>query len=151
MNDSKIKKHLVSAIAVTFFLFIAFGSDDDKTTNNSDSLETTSESDNPQENPNNKAALAEIFADFNTGLIAVDAEPKIYEAVITDIDVLYVSVKDNGVSQDRFAQTLCNYLKKHKASTSRVKVVKVGATYDNDYKSQRLPLQGKLLGESHCN
>lgn len=41
MTKSKLKTHLISAIAVSFFLFIAFGSDDDKKTDSNSSSSTT--------------------------------------------------------------------------------------------------------------
>ncbi len=90
----------------------------------------------PLDDPNNKAALEQI-----------KKEPKIKEAIITDANVLYVSVEDDGTNRDGYATYLCEILKENKASTSWVKVVKVNSineeNSDNAY--------GVLLGESNCN
>ncbi len=90
----------------------------------------------PVDEPNNKTALEEI-----------KKEPKIKEAIITDANVLYVSVEDDGTKRDGYAEYLCGILKENEASTSWVKVVKVNSineeNSDNAY--------GVLLGEANCN
>lgn len=90
----------------------------------------------PLDDPNNKTALEEI-----------KKEPKIKEAIITDANVLYVTVEDDGTNRDGYAQYLCGILKEHKASSSWVKVVKVNSI--NDENSDNA--YGVLLGESNCN
>ena len=94
------------------------------------------ESVKPVDDPNNKTALLEI-----------KKEPKIKEAYITDANVLYVSVEDDGTNRNGFAEYLCGILKENKASTSWVKIVKVNSinakNSDNAY--------GVLLGEAMCN
>lgn len=89
----------------------------------------------PQDNPNNQKALAEI-----------KKEPKIKEALLTDANVLYVSVENDGTKRDGYAQYLCGVLTEHQATTKWVKVVEVGTAgqqgADNAF--------GVLLGESHC-
>jgi hypothetical protein len=121
MSTNKIVTHFGSAIAVSFFIIIAFGS---------------SESEKPLDNKNNNKALAEI-----------KKEPKVIEAIITDVNVLYVSVKDDGTDRSGYASYLCEILRENKATCNRVKVVKVGTTKhpkaNNAY--------GILLGESFCN
>lgn len=92
----------------------------------------------PRENIKNKEAIADIKTQF---------EYKVFEAIITEADVVYVSVADNGVDQSRFAQTLCNILKEHKATSKRVKIVKVNSQND----PHRDNAYGVLLGASFCN
>lgn len=93
------------------------------------------ETEKPQDNPNNQKALAEI-----------KKEPKITEAIITDANVLYVSVVDDGTKRDGYAQYLCQVLAEYNATTKWVKVVEAGTAgkegADNAF--------GVLLGESHC-
>lgn len=94
------------------------------------------ESVKPADEPNNKIALEEI-----------KKEPKIKEAFITDANVLYVSVEDDGTNRNGYAEYLCGILKENEASTSWVKIVKVNSinaeNSDNAY--------GVLLGEAMCN
>lgn len=90
---------------------------------------------NPDENPNNQKALEQVRK-----------EEKVKEAVITEANVLYVSVDDNGTSRNGFAEYLCQILKDNNATTKWVKIVKRGSAddpkADNGF--------GILLGESHC-
>lgn len=119
----KIKnfKNLFVAFAVSQLFFFTIG---------------CGESVKPADEPNNKVALEEI-----------KKEPKIKEAFITDANVLYVSVEDDGTNRNGYAEYLCGILKENKASTSWVKIVKVNSidseNSDNAY--------GVLLGESMCN
>lgn len=89
----------------------------------------------PQDNANNKKALEEIRK-----------EQKITEAFLSDANVLYVSVADDGTKRDGYAQYLCGILKENQATTKWVKVVKVGSI--NDPKADNA--YGILLGESRC-
>lgn len=93
------------------------------------------ESIKPQNEPNNKIALEEIRK-----------EPKVKEAVITDANVLYVTVEDDGTNRDGYASYICEILKEKKATTNWVKVVKVNSTNDANADNA----YGVLLGESHC-
>lgn len=74
-------------------------------------------------------------------------EPKIKEAIITESDVLYISVSDDGTKRDGLANYYCQALEKANIKDVRVKVVQFGSTKspkrDNAY--------GILLGESDCN
>ena len=90
----------------------------------------------PQDEPNNKLAIEEILK-----------EPKVKEAIITDANVLYVSVEDDGTNRSGYASYICEVLREKKATTNWVKVVKVNST--NDPKSDNA--FGVLLGESHCD
>ncbi len=95
-------------------------------------------SENPLENLNNKAAVEDVKTAFGE---------KVFEVILTEANVLYVSVEDNGVDQSRFAETVCNILKSHNATTNWVKVVKVGSARD----SKADNAYGILLGDAHCN
>ena len=89
----------------------------------------------PMDIPANKVALEEVRK-----------EPKIVEAVITDANVLYVTVKDDGTRRDGYAEYLCQLLKDQKATTKWVKVIKLGSSNDENKDNA----YGVLLGESHC-
>lgn len=93
------------------------------------------ESIKPQDEPNNKLALEEIRK-----------EPKVKEAIITDANVLYITVDDDGTNRNGYASYICEVLREKKATTNWVKVVKVNSI--NDPNSDNA--YGVLLGESHC-
>lgn len=80
-------------------------------------------------------------------LIRTDEESKVFEAFISDADVLYVSVADDGTRRDGYASYLCEILREKKAKANRVKVMKVNSINDPD----RHNAYGVLLGESWCN
>jgi hypothetical protein len=90
----------------------------------------------PMDDPNNKTALEEV-----------KKEMKVKEAIITDANVLYVSVEDDGTIRNGYAQYLCQILNENKATTKWVKIVKVNSI--NDPNSDNA--YGVLLGESNCN
>lgn len=117
----KNSKKLFVAIAVSQLFFLTIG---------------CGESVKPIDEPNNKIALVEI-----------KKEPKIKEAIITDANVLYVTVDDDGTNRNGYAEYLCGILKENKASTSWVKIVKVNSM--NDENSDNA--YGVLLGEAMCN
>jgi len=76
----------------------------------------------------------------------INAEPKVKEAIITDSDVLYVSVEDDGTKRDGFANYLCELIKEKGSNIMLVKVVKVNSTKDPN----RDNAYGVLLGEAVC-
>ncbi len=90
----------------------------------------------PSENPVNKSALAEIRK-----------EPKVKEAIITDADVLYVSVEDDGTSRNGYALYLGQILLEHGATTKWIKVVKVNSMNDPNKDNA----YGVLLGEARID
>ena len=73
-------------------------------------------------------------------------QPQVKQALITDANVLYVSVVDDGEKKDVYAKYLCGILEKKKANVHSVKVVKLRSlnerTTDTGY--------GVVLGESNC-
>lgn len=79
-------------------------------------------------------------------LTAIKQEPKIKDAVITDANVLYAGVEDDGTPRNGYADYLCQVLADHKSSVKWVKVVKFGSM--NDPKADNA--YGIVLGESHC-
>ena len=81
-----------------------------------------------------------------TALDAVKKEPKVLDAYITEVGVLYVQVRDDGTKRNGYAEYLCQVLKDHHSSASRVKVVKANSQNDPD----RDNAYGVLLGESWC-
>jgi hypothetical protein len=89
----------------------------------------------PQDNANNQKALEEIRK-----------ETKVKEAMITDANVLYVSVEDDGTKRDGYAMYLCEVLASHNATTKMVKVMKVNSINDPNATNA----YGVQLGESMC-
>jgi hypothetical protein len=76
----------------------------------------------------------------------VRKEKKVDEAIITDANVLYVSVQDDGSRRDGFASYLCEILRENKAKARWVKITRTGSTNAPD----RDNAFGVLLGESRC-
>jgi hypothetical protein len=85
-------------------------------------------------------------ASSDQALTEIRKEPKVKEAIITDANVLYVSVEDDGTKRDGYAEYLCQILKEHKSNINWVKITKVGSTKDPN----RDNAYGVLLGEAHC-
>ena len=52
-------------------------------------------------------------------LKVIREESKIFEAMITDADVLYVSVADDGTRRDGYASYLCEVLRENNANAIR--------------------------------
>lgn len=121
MKIKTITKNILSFLALSLLIFFAFASE---------------ESEDPTKNKANITALEEV-----------KKEPKVLEAMITDANVLYVSVKDDGTNRSGYAQYLCGILNENKATTKWVKIVKVNSI--NDPNSDNA--YGVLLGESNCN
>lgn len=84
---------------------------------------------------------------IDQALKKIKAEPKVLDAVITDSNVLYASVKDDGTRRDGYAEYLCQVLKESGLSNTAVKVVKYNSTKD----AKRDNAYGVLLGQSSCN
>lgn len=76
----------------------------------------------------------------------IKEEPKVKDAVITDADVLYVAVLDDGTSRNGYASYCCEVLNELKTNVKTVKVVKFGSSKSPD----RDNAYGILLGESSC-
>ena len=94
---------------------------------------------NPQDNSNNKIAVDAIKESYK------DSE-RLVEVFLTEANVLYVSIIDNGVDQNRFAETICNQLKEYNSTIKWVKIVKAGSTEDKNADNA----YGVLLGDCHC-
>ncbi len=114
-------KHSLSVIAVCAFTFFAIASGESKK--------------DPKAEKDNEKIL---------GL--VKSEPKVKDAVITDSDVLYVGVIDDGTKRDGYADYLCQVLKDNQSGIGRVKVVKLNSQNDPNKDNA----YGVLLGESWC-
>ena len=90
---------------------------------------------------------ADTSTEGNTqALELIKKEPKVLEAIITEANVLYVSVVDDGTRRDGYASYLCEILREKKALADRVKVVKHNSTNDPNKDNA----YGVLLGESWC-
>ena len=79
-------------------------------------------------------------------LTVINKEQKVKEAIITEANVLYASVIDDGTPRNGFADYLCQVLKDNKVTNVRVKIVKFGSMKD----PKRDNAYGILLGESSC-
>jgi hypothetical protein len=100
------------------------------------------------------AIYGAIFPAESSGLTAGDKkaleliidEPKVIDATITSVGVLYATVLDDGTRRDGYAAYLCEVLKEHGSNANRVKVVQHNTTKhpdkDNAY--------GILLGSNRC-
>lgn len=98
-------------------------------------LQSCGDTGKPQDEPNNKLAFEEI-----------QKEPKVIDAIITDANVLYVTVEDDGTPRDGYASYLCEVLREKQASAKWVKVVKANSASDPNADNSF----GVLLGEHHC-
>jgi hypothetical protein len=72
----------------------------------------------------------------------VRAEALVKQALITEADVLYVAVEDDGSRRDEYASYLCGLIKNQTTSIKKVKVVAV--------KKARERANDVPLGESSC-
>lgn len=82
----------------------------------------------------------------NQALDAVRAEIKVKDVVITDANVLYVSVVDDGTRRDGYAEYLCALLKEYHSTVNRVKVIKSNSS---NSPKKNTPY-GILIGETRC-
>ena len=95
----------------------------------------------------NRQKTEETNPNGNTeALELIKKEPKVKEAIITDANILYVSVDDDGTKRDGYASYLCEILREKKAKARTVKVVRVNSTNDPN----RDNAYGVLLGKSNC-
>ena len=119
MSKISYLKHSMSAIAVCAFTFFAI---------------VSGESTHEKEQNNEKI------------LGLVKSEPKVKDAVITDADVLYVIVIDDGTKRDGYAEYLCQVLKDNQSDIGRITVVKQISQNDPNKDTT----YGVVLGESNC-
>lgn len=80
-------------------------------------------------------------------LKAVRKEPKVKEAIITDANVLYAAVIDDGTRRDGYAAYLCELVREHDRTVNRVKIVEYGTIVKHPDRDNAF---GILLGESWC-
>jgi len=84
--------------------------------------------------------------DLNKSIIAlITKEPKVKEAIITESNILYISVEDDGTKRDGLAEYYCNLLKQNNLSI-QIKIVKYRSTNDPNKDNA----YGVLLGKSEC-
>lgn len=84
--------------------------------------------------------------DNKEALKAILSEPKVTDAIITDANVLYASVNDDGSNRDGYASYLCNVLIDFKSPVRTVKIVKTNSSKDPNKDNA----YGVLLGQSDC-
>jgi aspartokinase len=101
---------------------------------------------NSNSNTDKKTNTSTNNTNNDKALIEIRKEKKVKEAIITEANVLYVSVVDDGTRRDGYAEYLCQILKENGSNINWVKVTKVNSTNDPN----RDNAYGVLLGESHC-
>ena len=84
-----------------------------------------------------KAKVAEIMK----------TEPSVKDFVLTDANVLYIAVADNGDNRNGLAEYFCQQLKDNQISVNWVKIVRYGSQNDPNKDNA----YGILIGESTCN
>jgi hypothetical protein len=114
------------------------GGNEEKVTTQTEINSTTTST--KVENPNAEKEANE------KALIAIRKEKKVAEAFLSDANVLYISVKDDGTRRDGYAEYICQVIKENGSKIDRVKVTKVGSTNDPN----RDNAYGILLGECYC-
>jgi len=78
-------------------------------------------------------------------LTIVKKEPKVKDAVITDILFLYASVVDDQTNRNGYADYMCQLAKDNGANITKVKIV------DNmDVIAQKSQSNWRVLGEAWC-
>jgi len=78
-------------------------------------------------------------------LASIKSEPKVKDAVITDANVLYVSVIDDETNRNGYAEYICEVVKDFNTNVNRVKVVKYNSSNDSGSNAY-----GTVLGQSWC-
>jgi len=101
---------------------------------------------NSNSNTDKKTNTSTNNTNNDKALIEIRKEKKVKEAIITEANVLYVSVVDDGTRRDGYVEYLCQILKENGSNINWVKVTKVNSTNDPN----RDNAYGVLLGESHC-
>lgn len=72
---------------------------------------------------------------------------EVKDVVLTDVNILYVAILDDGIKKDVYADYICTALKSKGIKVDMVKVVKYGSMKD----PKRDNAYGILLGKSFCN
>jgi len=93
-----------------------------------------------------EAESTPVVSNYEKALSEIRKEKQVLEAIITEANVLYASVKDDGTRRDGYAEYLCQVLSNQGVKDIRVKIVKHNSTKD----PKRDNAYGVLLGESYC-
>jgi hypothetical protein len=120
-------RKILLLLAVVFVLYLVFGGKDE----NPDLVEKS------QLNPNKAVFLDRLKKE----------EPKVKDFVLTDANVLYVAVFDDGTNRDGFASYFCQLASEDGINLFKVVVVKYGSMKSKE----RDNAYGITLGESQCN
>lgn len=134
------KKKIFGFVIIFIILVIIF---DTCSNDNKENRKNTSEK---SEVKKTKKKEVNIDSINSVALEKIKEEPKVKDAVITDANVLYVGVVNDGTNRDGYASYCCIVMNELNSSVKRVKVVEFGSynspNRDNAY--------GILLGESSC-
>ncbi len=136
MKNGKVKLILgvLAALIVANYVTKLFKRKDEAPTSNVKVEETTK----PNLEDAKKAYLEKIRKD----------EPKVKEVIITEANILYISVVDDGTKRDGLASYFCETLRDANLNQEikKIKIVKFGSTTD----PKKDNAYGVLLGESEC-
>lgn len=140
-------KKIIITLIILFVCFLVYqrvfnGDKIDKANLDRAKADSTKRANEPKESNDSKI----ISVDTEAVLKDIRKEQKVKEAIITDANVLYAAVIDDGTRRNGYADYLCQVLKEHNITNVRVKVVKFGSTND----PKRYNAYGILLGESWC-
>lgn len=108
-----------------------------------DSIINTSKS---KSSPGPSQIISSPAGGNDKALEALKSEPKIKDVLITDANVLYASVIDDGTNRDGYAEYVCQVLSDYSTSVKKVKIIKFNSSNDPD----RDNAYGVLLGEATC-
>lgn len=84
---------------------------------------------------------------IDAALEAIKKEEKVLDLTLTEADVLYISVQDDGTRRDGYAGYICQVLDEYGVRGKRIKIVKHGSQND----PKRDNAYGVLLGEQWCD
>jgi hypothetical protein len=140
---------IIGAVLAFFALFAIIDKKPEEKTTTSDYVETVS--DKPDYvadtiKPTEKNVSSET-KDNKKLIEVIKQQKKILDYVITDANVLYVTLADDGTSRNGYASYLCQEVKDTNSSVTRVKIVKLGSQNDPNKDNA----YGVLLGECYCN
>jgi hypothetical protein len=105
----------------------------------------------------NKILLISLLAFLSLSVFAQKADSKkikeelkewteVKDIVLTDANVLYIAILDDGVKKDVYADYVCTFLKSKRIKVDMVKIVKYGSMKD----PKRDNAYGVLLGKCFC-
>jgi hypothetical protein len=140
---------IIGAVLAFFVLFAIIDKKPEEKTTTSDYVETVSDKSDyvaDSVKPTEKNVSSET-KDNKKLIEVIKQQKKILDYVITDANVLYATVVDDGTVRNGYATYLCQEVKDANSSVTRVKIIKYGSQNDPNKDNA----YGVLLGECYCN